>query len=64
MSKRMTYDEAIKLLHPDTTRQALAEIEYYNGFNGKQAKIEAINQACLLACETMEEMKKLEDDLK
>ena len=46
MSKRMTYDEAIKLLHPDTTRQALAEIEYYNGFNGKQAKIEAINQAC------------------
>lgn len=31
----MTAEEAIKLLHPATTAEALAEIECYGGFNGK-----------------------------
>jgi hypothetical protein len=50
----MTAEEAIKLLHPATTAEALAEIECYGGFNGKQAKVEAVNTACLVACEALE----------
>lgn len=33
----MTIKEAIMLLNPKTTAPALAEIEYYNGFSGKEA---------------------------
>lgn len=50
----MTVEEAIRILHPSTTSEALAEIEYYGGFNGKQAKVEAVNTACLVACEALE----------
>lgn len=52
----MTYKEAKRLLHPDTTAEALAEIEYYGGLNGKVAKIHAIEDACILACEALDEM--------
>ena len=50
----MTYEEAMKILHPDTTFTALAEVEYYGGFNGQEAKIKAVEEACLLACEALE----------
>ena len=50
----MTYEEAMKILHPDTTLTALAEVEYYGGFNGQGAKIKAVGEACLLACEALE----------
>ena len=50
----MTYEEAMKILHPDTTLTALAEVEYYGGFNGQEAKIKAVEEACLLACEALE----------
>ena len=50
----MTAQEAIKLLHPDTTKEAIAEIKYYCGFHGKEAAIKAIEEACLLACEALE----------
>ena len=49
----MNAKEAIRILHPDTTREALAEYEYYGGFNGKQAMIKA-EDASLLACEALE----------
>ena len=49
----MTIQEAIKILHPDTTRDALAEIEYYAGFNGREARIKAVEEACLIACDCM-----------
>ena len=52
--KGMTYEEAIKILHPDTLMGALAEIEYYNGFSGVEVEAKAIEDACLLACESME----------
>lgn len=45
----MTTEEAIRILDPNTTREALAEIEYYGGFSGKRAKIEACNEACRIA---------------
>ena len=50
----MTNKEAIMLLNPKTTASALAEIEYYNGFSGKEACIEAIEDACRLAIEALE----------
>ena len=50
----MTNKEAIMLLNPKTTASALAEIEYYNGFKGKEACIEAIEDACRLAIEALE----------
>lgn len=45
----MTPKEAIKLLHPDTTREAIWEIEE----NGGDA-IKAIEEACIVACEALE----------
>ena len=50
----MTREEAMKILHPNTTLTALAEVEYYGGFNGQEAKIKAVEEACLLACEALE----------
>lgn len=52
----MTYQEAIRILHPDTTREALEEIRYYAGFRSEEAELEAINEACVLACEAMEKV--------
>ena len=50
----MTHEEAMKILHPNTTLTALAEVEYYGGFNGQEAKIKAVEEACLLACKALE----------
>lgn len=52
----MTAKEAIRLLDPETTRDALWEIEYYGGFNGKEAQIKAIEDACVLAVEALRKM--------
>lgn len=49
----MTYEEAIRLLDPKTTREALAEIEYYGGFSGDAACVAAIEDACMLAVEAL-----------
>nr|DAE37738.1 MAG TPA: RimK-related lysine biosynthesis protein, Probable-dependent amine/thiol ligase family Amino-group [Bacteriophage sp.] len=43
----MTAEEAIEILHPDTTAQTLLRIEYYGGFK------EAVDDACLVACEAL-----------
>jgi hypothetical protein len=50
----MTEKQAIRLLHPDTTAEAIAEIEYKHGFRGKQAAVNKINKACVIACKAME----------
>lgn len=49
----MKYEEAIKILHPDTTFMALAEVEYFGGFRGKEAKIKTVDEACVIACEAL-----------
>lgn len=49
----MKIKEAIYLLDPATTGQAISEIEYYHGFSGRKAAIQAITEACELACEIM-----------
>ena len=50
----LTYNEARKILHPNTTLTALAEIEYYAGFNGEEAKRKMVDEACLVACEALD----------
>lgn len=57
----MTIQEAIRILDPDTTIEALAEIEYYAGFSGKKAKIHAVDEACEIAVEIMRRYLKLEE---
>ena len=54
----MTNEEAIMLLNPSTRILALAEIEYYNGFRGKEAYIKAKEDACILAVEALEKSDK------
>lgn len=49
----MTIKEAIYLLDPETTGQAISEIDYYHGLSGRKAAIQAITEACELACEIM-----------
>lgn len=51
---KMSIEQAIRILHPDTTVAALAEIGYYAGFRSKEAELEAVNEACIVACEVME----------
>lgn len=46
----MTYEAAKRILHPDTTREALAEIE----FKGKGKSQEAVDEACLKACAALD----------
>ena len=46
----MTYEEAKRILHPGTTREALAEI----GFKGKAKLRDAVDEACLMACESLD----------
>lgn len=52
----MTENEAYAILHPDTASEKLAEIEYYAGFKGEKAVIKAIEDACIIACESMVEL--------
>ena len=46
----MTYEEAKRILYPDTTREALAEI----GFKGKEKLRDAVDEACLMACDALD----------
>ena len=51
----MEREEAIRILDPATTGEALAEIEYYNGFAGKTAAVQAVSDACVLAVAALRE---------
>lgn len=55
----MTREEAIRILDPETTAEALAEIEYYNGFTGKTAAVQAVSDACVLAVAALREQENL-----
>lgn len=56
----MTREEAIRILDPATTAEALAEIEYYAGFRGKEAEIEALDEASMMAVAALREREQLE----
>ena len=51
----MTREEAIRILDPETTTEALAEIEYYAGFRGQEAVTKAVDDACILAVAALRE---------
>lgn len=50
----MSIEEAIRILDPETSAEAISEIEYYAGFN-KDKTIEKVNEACGVACKIMRE---------
>ena len=51
----MTREEAIRILDPETTGDAMAEIEYYGGFSGRAAVVQAVLDACVLAVAALRE---------
>ena len=50
----MSIEEAIRILDPKKSVDAIAEIEYYAGFN-RDKPIEKVNEACVVACNVMRE---------
>ena len=52
----MSIEEAIRILDPETSADAIKEIEYYAGFN-RDKPIEKVNEACVVACDVMREYK-------
>lgn len=44
----MTLEEACRLIDPATDLDALAEIEYYNGFKGKDAAATALHEETII----------------
>ncbi len=54
----MTREEAIRILNPETTVEALAEIEYFAGFRGLDAQLEAMKEACRTVIEALQERPK------
>lgn len=50
----MTVEEAIHILDPKTSAEAIAEINYYTGFN-RDKSIEKVEEACVVACNIMRE---------
>lgn len=55
----MSIEEAIRILDPETSADAIAEIKYYAGFN-KDKPIEKVNEACVVACDVMKRYLKLQ----
>lgn len=52
----MTIEEARRILHPDTSREAIAETNKQNEFNYEKG-IKRVKEACLVACEVMDKFK-------
>ena len=42
---KMTLEEALRFIDPETDMDALAEVEYYNGFKGKEAAAKTLRPA-------------------
>ena len=51
----MTREEAIRILDPETTGEVISEIEYYGGFSGRTAAVQAVSDACVLAVAALRE---------
>lgn len=49
----MTIEEAIRILDPETTAEALAEVEYYGGFRGNEALVKVCEDACIVAVDAL-----------
>ena len=51
----MTREEAIWILDPETPGESISGIEYYGGFSGRTAAVQAVSDACILAVEALRE---------
>ena len=51
----MTREEAIRILDPETTWEAISKFEYYAGFRGEEAVRKAVDDACILAVSALRE---------
>ena len=49
----MTINQAIRILDPDTSAEALGEIEYYGGLHGHEKMMAVCEEACRMAVEIM-----------
>ena len=54
----LTISDAIQILDPKTTADAIREIEYYGGFAGTEIAIKTVDQACEMACSMMRAYRK------
>ena len=56
----MTREEAIHILDPETTWEAISKFEYYAGLRGEEAVRKAVDDACVLAVATLRELEERE----
>lgn len=49
----MAINQAIHILDPATTAEALGEIEYYGGLHGREKMVAACDEACRIAVQIM-----------
>ena len=49
----MTINQAIRILDPETSAEALGEIEYYGGLRGREKMVAACDEACRVAVRIM-----------
>lgn len=49
----MTINQAIRILDPDTSAEALGEIEYYGSLHGREKMVAACDEACRVAVRIM-----------
>lgn len=50
----MTIEQAIQILHPDTTTETLERISYYAGSHSEETVLKIVKEACVVACEIMQ----------
>ncbi len=49
----MTINQAIRILDPDTSAEALGEIKYYGELDGREKMVAACDEACRVAVQIM-----------
>ena len=49
----MTINQAIRILDPETSAEALGEIKYYGGLHGQEKMMAACDEACRVAVRIM-----------
>ena len=59
----MTIEQAIRILDPATTAEALGEIEYYGGLHGREKMVAACEEACRVAVGIMQKYQEENKDI-
>lgn len=54
-SEEMSIEQAVAILNPETSREALAAYEDYGGFRSREAGVKACEDACRIAVRAMRE---------